>query len=156
MQLILTDVQSGSAEQFAAVPVTLGTATEWRSIYYVTYSNIVQGEVFEIHGEGQLRNDLNYNVELAQTLEVKTPNQIGGGTEPLNGEYIDVINGWDWDTTVHYGRYYKDAVFIANQNYPILYFVTRVRCRSTGAKPNDAVTVNIGQGKTYVKRYSTF
>lgn len=140
--------------QFAQVPVTLGTATEWRTIYFLTLNNVLAGESYLIHGEGQVRNDLGYNIELAQIITAQT--SVAGGTEVVSGNPSVIsstpINGWNVDPTMHYGRFLKDMLFCPAQDYPTIYICMRVRCRSSSAGANHAVTVNDGQGMLYLTK----
>ena len=154
MQYLLTDVQKTETIQFAQVPVTLGTVTNWVSIYYLPIFNLLQGEIIEIYSEGQVANNLNYNIELAQCLELRT--SVSGGLEPLGtpGGYTGVINGWDFDTTVHYGRFSKSDIYVVPVATPQLYLVMRLRCRSTGAHPGDEILVDDGQGLMFYKRFT--
>lgn len=138
--------------QFNQVPVTLGTETQWRSIYYLTLNDIKTGDHFEFYAEGQIRNDLGYNIELAQVFEIKS--HVSGGKEPLDGLYQGPINGWNVDPVMHYGRFSKGDIWMADKDYPVLYFLMRLRCRSTGAMPSDYVTVNAGQGLMYLIKHN--
>ena len=155
MNLILSDMQSTQTIQFSAVPVTLGTVSDWYSIYYLPIYNLIAGEIIEIYAEGQVANNLNYDVELAQCLELRT--SVSGGTEPLGspGGYTGVINGWDFSTSEnHYGRFSKGDCYLVPANIAEYYLVMRLRCRSTGALPGNAVTVDAGQGLMYYKRFT--
>ena len=138
--------------QFNQVPVTLGTETQWRSIYYLAVKDVRQGDHFEFYSEGQIRNDLGYNIELAQVFEIKS--NVNGGCEPLEGVYVGPINGWNVDPIMHYGRFSKSDLWMSDKDYPVLYFLIRLRCRSTGALPGDFVTVNAGQGLMYLIKYN--
>jgi len=137
--------------QFAQVPVTLGSGTEWRSIYFLPLNNVISGDQFMIYSEGQIRNDLGYNLELAQILEIKTT--VSGGAEPVDGIFQGPINGWNVDSTMHYGRFSKSDIFTATNNYDVLYLVSRIRCRSTSAVSGNSVTVNLGQGCMYYMKF---
>jgi hypothetical protein len=137
-------------EQFDSVPVTQGNIAQWRTIYYVTLQNIKSGDAFLLHCEGQVRNDLGYNLELAQVIEIKE--QSEGGTEPLNGIFISPGNGWNVNTQMHYGRFSKTDLYIAEKDYPFLIAACRVRFRSDAAKNNNFVIVNKGQGYMFFDR----
>ena len=122
MAYILEDTQRTEIIQFAHVPVTLGSVTEWRSIYYLPINNVKVGELIQVYSEGQARNDLNYNIELAQTIEFRT--EVVNGKEPIGSPigFTSPINGWDFDTTVHYARFNKQESWVAPQSYPRIYW----------------------------------
>lgn len=136
--------------QFAQIPVTLGSATEWRTIYFIPIDNVKSGEKIQVHHEGQFRNDLGYNLELAQIIELRT--SVSGGAEPQDAAIHSPINGWDVDPTMHYGRWSQEDLFTIDQDYPVLYLCGRVRCRSTAAQPGNSVAVQDGQGVMFYER----
>ncbi len=154
MAFTLIETQQGTALQYGSVPVTLGTLTEWRTMYYAPIQNVQTGDLIQIFGEGQGRNDLGYNVEFAQIVEIKTLGQMSGGQEPVNGIYQSPINGWDIVPAEHYGRFSKVASWISDSNYDLLYATIRIRCRSTGAKPNNYIVMQPGQGLIFMNHYS--
>lgn len=142
-----------STIQFAQVPVTLGTGMGWRSIYVLEIENVKKGDLIQAFGEGQARNDLGYNVELAQIIEFKTKDQIIDGTEKLNGIYISPINGWNIVPAEHYGRFSKMASWIADDDYNLVYAVLRIRCASTGARPGHKIDIQPNQGHFWINQY---
>lgn len=142
-----------STIQFSEVPVTLGTGNEWRSVYTVQIENVQKGDLIQAFGEGQARNDLGYNIELAQIVEFKTKEQILDGTENVNGVYQSPINGWNIVPAEHYGRFSKMASWIADDDYDVIYAVLRIRCRSTGAHPDHKIDIQAGQGMFFVNQY---
>ena len=154
MNLILTDTQRTTTEHFGTIPVTLGTTEQWVSIYYLPILNLVAGEVIQMYGEAQVRNDLGINIEYGQCLELRT--SVSGGQEPLGtpGGFTGVINGWNITPDMHYGRASKGDSYLVPADVAALYLVLRLRCRSTGALPGNTVTVNIGQGVLYYNRFT--
>lgn len=154
MSFILKDSKKADLIQFGSVPVTLGKGSEWRTIYYTSMQNIKAGDLIQVFGEGQGRNDLNYNVELAQIVEIKTLSQMSDGQEPVNGIYQSAINGWNIVPDEHYGRFSKMAAWFADSNYDVLYATLRIRCRSNEAKPNNYIVIQESQGCMFVNHYS--
>ena len=114
-----------------------------------------------MYGEGQLRNDTGINVECAQIMELRTWVQVdpvtqqvySGGTEPISNINDAKINGWDFDSRIHYCRFSKGDVFVAAQDYDHLYLALRARGRSTDAQSGMQLTVNAGQGQLYYIRH---
>jgi len=87
----------------------------------------------------------------SQILEIKTT--VSGGAEPVDGIFQGPINGWNVDSTMHYGRFSKSDIFTATNNYDVLYLVSRIRCRSTSAVSGNSVKVNLGQGCMYYMKF---
>lgn len=147
-------MQQTNEIQFTSIPVTLGTETQWRSVYFLPINELKKGEVLQIYSEGQVQNDLNYNVELAQAIEFRT--SVSGGKEPLNNSpYTSPINGWDFDSKIHYGRFSKSDSWVVDQDYEVLYLVMRLRFRSTNAHAGDQIKVNSNQGLMYYFRFTS-
>lgn len=132
---------------FSAVPVTQGHVTEWRTIFFQPIE-VEAGDLIEIYTEGQVRNDLGYNVELAQLIEIKA--SVYGGAEPVEGPIQGPINGWNITPGAHYGRFSKEFKYIA-QIAGEFYVCARLRARSTGARSGHILSVQANQGMMYVK-----
>lgn len=136
---------------YEQIPVTLGNFSEWRSVYFLPINDVKKGDLIQVFGEGEARNDMGYNIELAQVIEIR--NTVSGGQEPLGGVYTGPINGWNITPDAHYGRFSKVGSWVANNDYPILYAVLRLRCRSTDAQNYHYVQVLPNQGLMFFNHY---
>ena len=147
---------------FAAVPVTDGNGNEWRSIYFIPITNIVAGEKLQLRGDAQLGNDLAYNVEIGELLELRRA--VAGGAEPIEYPPLlfakqqpqdspqPIINGENLSPTEHYRKLVWNDEWVADQNYAVLYAVARVRARSSSAVPGNTLSIKANQGKFIVTR----
>lgn len=141
-------------EQFAQVPVTLGNVSEWRSIYFIPISNVKKDDILQIFAEGQVVNNLGYNVELGQIITIQS--NVFGGTEDITiPEVINAspVNGWNISANTHYGRFSKVHSYKVEEDRNVLYIMLRLRARSTGAISGHALSVNLGQGQMFVNMF---
>ncbi len=129
-----------TTKHFTAVPVTFGDQEEWRSIYFLNFGSLVAGTTITVLAEGQMENNLGYNVELAQVLSLV--DVVSGGTEPLTGKLISPVNGWNITPAAHYGHWVKVATHVLALDMSPAYLVARLRARSTGARPGDVLIVS--------------
>lgn len=166
-------VHCTSAITFAQVPVTDGTGSQWRTALFLAETNVQVGTVLSVHAEGQVRNNLGYNVEVAELLEVRRTVQkdcvggvdvnctggtwktVAGGTEqPLNINGA-IIAGENLSPTEHYRKLNMSDTFVATIVEPVLYIVARTRSRSTGATtPPGNLDIQAGQWKMCVQRFN--
>ncbi len=136
---------------YQEVPVTLGAFSEWRSVYVIPINDVKKGDLVQAFAEGEARNDLGYNVEIVQVVEIKHKKE--SGKEPLGGVYTSPVNGWNITANSHYGRFTKTAAWVANSDYPVVYVTLRVRFRSSNALSNQSVHILPHQGMMFVNQY---
>lgn len=136
------------------IPVTNANGSEWRTIYNISVEHVKKGDMLQVFGEGQARNDLGYNVELAQIIEIKTRQQISDGNETINRIFQSPINGWNIAPAVHYGRFSKMASWTSDNDYNQLYIMLRLRCKSTGAQNGHIIEIQPTQGNLFVNHFS--
>lgn len=146
----LYDAKRTSAPQYAAIPVTLGTTAQVRTVLALVIDDVRAGDVIAAHAYQQHRNDLGYNVELASWLELR---ETSTGTDPMGGIERSQPAGPNVIPTAHYGRGDAAWLFLPQRAYPRLFLCYRARARSTGAKPGHALVVSQGQGVLFYERF---
>ena len=149
-----------NVEQFAAVPVTLGTVEEWRTLYFLVVNDIddpaigirvVGGEIIEATGFAQLRNDLTITVEVVGRITLRIA--VSGGAED-NSAPDSVYASPVWGPAnvtpeTHYAGPFAHSAWKMTASYPKLYLCFRARCRSSAAQSGHTLSVLTGQGEMF-------
>lgn len=164
----------GASTQWGALPVSVDQDW-WYTIYRVCVPAIAAGDVLSAYAETQVRNDLGFNVELAQVLTVQDHSgtspcvggpppstqtaligPVGGTNENEFPRGPQPINGWNITPGEHYGRASKAFTWVAPAARPNGVWVQfRLRARSSAANNsgNLALTVQANQGHLVVLRW---
>lgn len=130
---------------FGAVPVTLGTETQWRAILSLSLGAVSSGQVISGFARGQVTNNLGYNVEVAECATVIEAGSAGGGYPILVGDEIFPIAGSNLTPAEHYRKVGDGFCFEASKAYQNALLLFWVRGRSSSAQSGHELQVNIGQ-----------
>jgi hypothetical protein len=170
---IMPVVQCTSTLISTQVPVTDGVGSEWRTSLLLHEHTVRAGTVLSIHTEGQVRNNLGYNVEVVELLEVRRSVQqdcLGGvsvnctggiwhpvslGTEQPRNINDAIITGENLSPTQHYRKLSMSDTFVATIDEAVLFIAARTRSRSDSATmPPGYLDILPGQWKMCVQRTS--
>jgi hypothetical protein len=144
------------------IGVTSGTSQMVYTLYQDRLDNVAQDEVLFLYGEGSLRNDLGWNVEVASIWTgvpgVTAPNAASPTWE--NGGFCfeaDSLGPDPIGQNVTPGNHYADPqrfyAWTAPQDYESLWVCYRVRARCSEANGNQNLTFQEDLGRIIVVRF---
>lgn len=141
-------------ESYTGVPLGTGAQTAWRTIYGYQYGNVNIGDKFLVTAQIQLRNDYDFNVEMAPALTWSLGNPSGVDLD--NHTYIDyAVAGHNVRSTInHYFDCTRTGMVEFTSAYTNVWFCFSMRCRSSGADGSlsQTIVVNAGQGGVRVMK----
>lgn len=138
--------------------IAVGGAGE--SFVYSVYGKVIdvqEGDVLDILAEAQMRNDLGYNVELAQALAVR--DCVNGSNPPSynNDIWTDIVgppNGFNIMPGMHYGKVNKGFVYTVPSGRSCVSVELRLRARSSATSGGVVnLYTELSQGFIQVKRW---
>ena len=136
-------------DNFTTVPIGTGSQTFWRTINHVDVFNVKAGDKYLVMCQGNVRNDYDFNVEVAAWLSWTSPPGAlaHDGTGHTNVDYY--LTGANTRSSVnHYAPWVRVGARVFTQDYATVRFHSSVRCRSSLADGSgtQAVTVGTWQG----------
>lgn len=127
------------------------------TVYRVLLPDIQAGDRLDIMAEAQMRNDLGYNVELAQALSVRDCDSASFPASFDNDIWTGIVgppNGYNITPGAHYGKVNKGFVYTVPTGRPCVSVELRLRARSSATSGGVVnLYTELSQGFIQVKRW---